>query len=93
MKRLSRQPILASQDYSSTRVDGGRGIYPLVRAAVVAAVENGGGEAAAMRACDCATRSDDAAGRPHVMHEDARLLLVLRARAARGGGEEPQVAA
>ena len=33
------------------------------------------------------------AGRPHVMHEDARLLLVLRARAARGAGEEPQEAA
>ena len=32
-------------------------------------------------------------GRRHVVHEDGRLLLVLRARAARGGGEEPQEAA
>ena len=59
----------------------------------MAAVENGGIETAAMRACDWATSSADAAGRRHVVHEDGRLLLVLRARAARGAGEEPQEAA
>ena len=60
------------------------------------AVENRGGEAGAVRAGEVATSptlADVAAGLVDALHRLGGLQHVLRARAARGGGEERQAAA
>ena len=60
------------------------------------AAESRGGEAAAVRAHELATRPTIdavAAGPVAAMQRLGRLQLELRARAARGGGEERQAAA
>ena len=62
----------------------------------MAAVENRGGEAVTALAGELATMptlADIAGGRVDALRHLGGLQHVLRARAARGGGEERQVAA
>jgi len=61
----------------------------------VVAAKSREGEAAAVRACELATKPTIdavAAGRVAAQQRLGRLQLVLRARAARGGGEQRQAA-